>query len=293
MSEKLSFSGHESFICKQFWLKKVFDFANGKLSFNDEHAVVELGVGKNMVTSLRYWGKSFGIIDDNDQPTQIARYLFGVRGKDPYLEDLATMWLLHYFLVKTNRFSVANLIFNQFRKERSEFTRDQLVNFLIRKSKEFETNTDNENTLERDANVFIRMYSKPQRGENVEIEDDFTGILIDSDLIKRSKQRGLEGKLTEWYKIDSEDRVDLPYQIVLFSILDTYQGQTSITFRELLTGKNSPGVVFALNPDGFYYKLKEIASAYRGITFTETAGNQILQLRNNINQTEVLDDYYG
>lgn len=74
---KLCFSGHESFICKQFWLKKVFDFANKKKGFNDETSVVDLGVGKNMVSSLRFWGKAFGMLDERDSPTEMAEYLFG------------------------------------------------------------------------------------------------------------------------------------------------------------------------------------------------------------------------
>ncbi|HMR90809.1 MAG TPA: DUF4007 family protein [Chitinophagaceae bacterium] len=293
MAQKLYFSGHESFICKQFWLKKIFDYSNANKSFGDEMAVVELGVGKNMVASLRYWGRAFGVLDDKDAPTEIAHYLFGRRGKDIYLEDFATIWLLHYHLIKTNRFSVSNLVFNEFRKERIEFTKDQLINFLHRKAKEHDSNTANENTIERDSNVFIRMYSKPQKGENFEIEDDFNGILIDLDLIKRYKQRGLDGKLTEWYKIESEDRIDLPYQIALFNILDTYEGAKSISFRELLTGPNSPGAVFALNADGLYNKLQQIKTNYKGITYTETAGVQLLQFKTSFNKYEILNDYFS
>ncbi len=46
---KLSFSGHESFHCRQFWLKKGYDFVQRRGKFSDKNAVVELGVGKNMV----------------------------------------------------------------------------------------------------------------------------------------------------------------------------------------------------------------------------------------------------
>lgn len=293
MIQKLYFSGHESFVCKQFWLKKIFDFINDEKAFNDEIAVVQLGVGKNMVSSLRYWGRAFGILDERDTLTDISHYLFDLDGKDMYLEDLATIWLLHYQLTKTNRFSIVSLVFNEFRKERIEFTREQLINFLLRKTKEYETNTDNGNTIERDVTVFIRMYSKPQKGESFEIEDDFTGILLDMDLIKRYKQRGLDGKLEEWYKIESEDRIDLPFQLVLFSILDNYEEQQSITFRELLIGKNSPGSIFALNADGLYTKLQQIVNNYRQIVYTETAGNQILQFKTLFNKYEILNDYYS
>src|SRR5690349_10337146 len=125
MSIKLSFSGHESFICKQFWLKKVFDFSIDKKDFNKETAVVELGVGKNMVASLRYWGRAFGIMDEKDHPTPLAKYIFGDRGRDPYLEDIGTIWLLHYYLLKRNKASIYSFVYNELRKERIDFTRDQ------------------------------------------------------------------------------------------------------------------------------------------------------------------------
>ncbi|GAB2769863.1 DUF4007 family protein [Rhabdobacter roseus] len=291
--DKLSFSGHESFICKQFWLKKVFDYATDGKSFNDEFAVVRLGVGKNMVTSLRFWGRAFGVLDEADAPTEIALYLFGETGKDTYLEDLATVWLLHYQLVRTNRFSVSSLVFNALRKERIEFTHEHLVYFLLRKTKEYGANTDNPKTIERDANVFLRMYSKPRREESLEIEDDFAGILNDLDIVKRYKQRGLDGKLVDWYKIEAGEPFDLPFQIVLFVILDNYEGQKSITFRELLTGVNSPGSVFALSAEGLFAKLKQITDYYKEAVYTETAGNQVLQFKKLPSKFDILNEYYN
>lgn len=58
---KYAFSGHESFQCKGLWLKKGYDYVKAGLSFTDDYAVVELGVGKNMVASIRYWLRAFGI----------------------------------------------------------------------------------------------------------------------------------------------------------------------------------------------------------------------------------------
>ena len=51
---KLTFSGHESFTCRQFWLKKGYDFLIAGHSFADPDAVVHLGVGKNMVSAIHY-----------------------------------------------------------------------------------------------------------------------------------------------------------------------------------------------------------------------------------------------
>ena len=44
-------------------------------NFNASDAVIALGVGKNMVSSIRYWLKVFGI-SNQDEPSRIADYLF-------------------------------------------------------------------------------------------------------------------------------------------------------------------------------------------------------------------------
>ncbi len=60
-NKKYTFSGHESFPCKTLWLKKGYDFIMAGKDFNDPTAVVDLGVGKNMVAAVRYWYKVFGV----------------------------------------------------------------------------------------------------------------------------------------------------------------------------------------------------------------------------------------
>ncbi len=291
MAEKLTFSGHESFICKQFWLKKVYDFAMKQKKFNDETSVVELGVGKNMVASLRYWGKAFGIMDENDAATPLANYLFSNNGADSYMEDFGTIYLLHYNLVKNNKASIYSLIFNEFRKERIDFTKDQLHAFLKRKCMEISPATYNANTINTDINVFLRNYVKPHRDDKIDVEDDFSGLLIDLEFIKTSKQKSEEGMVT-WYKLDSEDRLDLPAEIILYTILDNYKNTQSISFRELLTGFNSPGAIFTLTSDSLYNKITQLTDKYKQLVYTETAGNQVLQIKSNLKTQTILNAYY-
>lgn len=291
MSIKLSFSGHESFICKQFWLKKVYDFAVASKKFSDESSVVDLGVGKNMVASLRFWGRSFGIMNDQDAVTALAKYIFSEKGKDPYLEDFGTIWLLHYNLVKTNKASIYNFVFNEFRKERIDFTKEQLHGFLKRKCEEFAPSVYNPNTMTTDVNVFLRNYVKPHGDDKVDIEDDFAGIIIDLDLVRSYKQRTDQGVISR-YKIEGMERLELPAEIVLYCILDNYEGEKSIGFRELLYGTNSPGSVFALNAEGLYDKIEKITEQYREVVYTETAGNQVLQIKGNLAKQNILNDYY-
>ena len=125
---KYSFSGHESFYCKSLWLKKGYDFVSANKNFNSEDAVVDLGVGKNMVASIRYWLRAFDLLDKKGNTTEIADYLFNNEdGRDPYIEDLGTLWLLHYLLVKTELASIYKLFFIGFQREKNNEFDDKIA----------------------------------------------------------------------------------------------------------------------------------------------------------------------
>jgi hypothetical protein len=134
---KIGFSGHETFVCRTFWLKKGYDFLKEGQSFSQEDAVVRLGVGKNMVTAINFWMRGFYMLDrESNVITTLATYLF--EGKDPFLEDIASLWLLHYSVVKNQKVFIFNIFFNEFTKERNEFTKEHLIGFMKRKTEEDE-----------------------------------------------------------------------------------------------------------------------------------------------------------
>ena len=159
MSIKLTFSGHESFQCRQLWLKKGYDFIKQGRKFTEEDAVVELGVGKNMVAGISFWMKAFGMLDKDGELTEFADYILDSdEGKDPYFEDEATLWLLHYQLVTQNIASTYNLIFNEYRREKIEFTKDNFIAFVLRKAEELNISQINKNTVATDFEVLTKMY---------------------------------------------------------------------------------------------------------------------------------------
>ena len=66
-----SFSGHQTFPFRYTWLKKGVD-AVGKNAniFTDDEASVNLGVGKNMVQSIRHWCLTTKLIKKNGKKTR-------------------------------------------------------------------------------------------------------------------------------------------------------------------------------------------------------------------------------
>ncbi len=212
--EKLRFSGHESFHCRHFWLKKGYDFVKQKGNINDEDSTSKLGVGKNMVASINYWMKAFSIKDEGNDLTKLGDRLFGSTGFDPFLEDIGTLWLLQYYLVSTSYASIYFLAFKEFRKKHlsSRFTLRQLETDIKREL--LKTNVPfSENTIQTDIRVFIRSYLA-DTGNKRDMEDSLSSILIDLNLLsKLDGERQDEGGT---YRINVTEREEIPTPIFLF-----------------------------------------------------------------------------
>jgi hypothetical protein len=285
--KKFVFSGHESFQCRQLWLKKGYDYIKSGKSFNDDDAVVQLGVGKNMVASIRFWMKAFGLVTQDDKTTPFAEKLLAPDGWDPYLEDEASLWLLHYQLVKTGVASTYSLVFNELRREKIEFTRENYISFVKRKAESTGEFQANEKTLHDDFNVLIKMYLRSD-SQIKDREDSFSGILTELDLIK-SFSRGKD----DYYVLENTDKAEIPDDVVLFAILDNDNFDLSVSLSSLEQDPDSVGSVFALSKTGLLNKIESLASkASNKMVFNDHAGIKELQFREKIAALKVLDRYY-
>ncbi|MCI0621605.1 MAG: DUF4007 family protein, partial [Acidobacteria bacterium] len=101
---KYRISGHESFPCRYTWLPKAVHGLqkNPNLFADETGAMVDLGVGKNMVRSIRFWAHAAGVVatakNCQYSLTDFGVSLLGEHGRDPFLEDIRTLWLLHWKL---------------------------------------------------------------------------------------------------------------------------------------------------------------------------------------------------
>lgn len=67
MSLKPTFGRHETFAFRYGWLKKGLDLTlQNSAIFSQDKALVELGVGKNMVRSIRHWCLATEILQEQD-----------------------------------------------------------------------------------------------------------------------------------------------------------------------------------------------------------------------------------
>lgn len=279
--KKYSFSGHESFFCKSLWLKKGFDYINEGADYNAPDAVVRLGVGKNMVSSIRYWMKAFGMTQ-NDTLTNIANYILNTdTGKDPYIEDLGTLWLFHYLLVSTGEATLYNLVFMRLQKERKVFDRQNVLNFVRRvMTEDNKQNLFNENTVKKDIGVLLQSYVLPQKSKAL---DDYSALLIDLDLIKMNP----DGKT---YAFNLEGKRQIPWQIFLYAIIKVKGTDNTVSYDTL----QEIGLVFCMNDLEVIEMCKTIQEHHsQEVRYSDTAGIKQLQFIQEIKEEEALEEYYG
>jgi hypothetical protein len=231
--------------------------------------------------------KAFNVIDAQDTPTEFGARLFnGENGYDPFLEDDASLWLLHYQLVKSRIASTYSIIYNDFRREKILFSRETYVNYLKRRRESDPSLTFNENTVSDDFGVFVKMYQYSESGKD--IEDSFSGILSELELLK-TIGKGRE----EQFQIENAERHQLPAHIVLYAILDNDSYGNSISLNTLEYERNSPGSIFALNRIGLTNKIIDIVTEYKDVTYTDHAGIKELQFKIKPSAFSILDTYYG
>lgn len=287
MMKKYTFSGHESFQCRQLWLKKGYDLIKSGKSFNDDDAVVVLGVGKNMVSSIRFWMKAFNLLSSDDKLTTFAHKLLADDGYDPYLEDEASLWLLHYQLVNSAFSSTYSIVFNELRREKIEFTRDNFIAFIKRKSETEKSLSVNEKTLYEDFSVLSKMYLRSD-AQSKDKEDSFSGLLTELDLLK-CFSKGKE----EFFIIENNERPEIPDEVILYAILDNETFDLSVNLNNIEHDYNGVGTVFALNRPGILSKIESIASRYSYIVFNDHAGVKELQFKKKPSALSILDKYYA
>jgi hypothetical protein len=299
---KYTFSGHDSFQCRLLWLKKGYDYLQAGRSFNADDAPVVLGVGNNMVRAIRFWLRAFGLLNETDeQPNELAHLLFGgtdaVPGCDPFLEDEATLWLLHYQLVRTNFASTYSLIFNELRKRKIEYTREDYVRYVEQKGRE-DNFPVNPKTVADDFAVFLRMYYRSATGSSDsarEREESLAGILAELELVSAFGRRTEGGKTeTQVYVITPTERDDVPAAWLLYALLDAPELGLSINLDTLENDPGMPCAVFAMNRAGLRRKIEMLTAQHTYLTFNDQAGVRELQFRTKpADKYQILRDYYA
>ncbi|MDR5853269.1 DUF4007 family protein [Caballeronia sp. LZ062] len=270
------FSGHESFVCRYGWLRKVFDAVNAspEILKKDAEATERLGIGRNMVRSLQFWGEATGVIQvaRGDGKGHVAgptgRLLFNDGGWDPFLEKPESLWLLHWWLSANANIAAWNVVFGDVSMAR--FEKADVVAKLTQRGAG-NARALAQSTVEQHTSIFLQSYVRT----NESTDDSLWCPLQDLKLVRPVPSR--TGATI--YDSSVASPIGLSVRVFTAALAHFFRMQSSkrksLPMHELALAKLSPGAIFRLDEPRLYDFLQQTECLTGGaIRLIDTADTQ-------------------
>ena len=297
------FSGHESFTCRYAWIPKAVEAisANPGIFGDIEEAMVQLGLGKNMVQSLRFWVQAMRVAESGSsaglQITEFGKQVFGKGGLDPYLEDTTTLWLLHWQLCSHNNNPLFawHFLFNRFHEP--DIVRSNVVDAMERESTLLARPLAKA-TLAQHFDIFMHTYVPTRGTKNDILEDNLDCPLVELELISSNGQKvNRQGKVEAAFCFDREPKPELSNGVFLYAVYDYWRrykpGEVTLSLSELATGLGSPGQVFKMPEDEVRTRLASVNGWEEDFEYKESAMfEQLKRVRSNYTPSELIEYAY-
>lgn len=297
-----SFARHETFHPRYGWLRKAYEAASlGPETFSRDDATVELGVGKNMVNAIRYWGLAFDLLDEvrlpgrgrtsSYVPSALADALFDDAGWDPYLEDPASLWLLHWRLLRPRCLApVWWLAFNVF--EPAQFDEEHLLHEVeqhVASTSEWTRIVPA--SVKKDVDCVLRMYAAARARGRDAFEDVLDCPFRELGLLEPVPE---EPRSYRWVY---GAKPTLAPEIVAHTAVDyafSEAGGSTVSLTTLATAVGGPGRAFKLPEAALYESLSAAAEHVAGIRVVSPAGIRQLVIVSDDERlpTQILESYY-
>lgn len=288
----MKFRAHETFFIRKGWLSKGMKHVLRKPNVfvdKEENPMDVLGIGSNMVKSLRYWLQAVGLTQEprsgrRDQtPTSLGNAIYA---HDRFIEEMGTLQLLHYKLATNKEDATAwYFFFNKFTA--TEFTREDFVNslqsYILMSGESISVAS---RSLSEDFACIINTYVpryKTNPGK-VSPENNIDCPLGELGLID------ILAKKTFKKSIPSANSFD-PW-IVLAIIYDQANSRNQIGLNELLTAEGNIGRVFNLDSITMIEILRRVEKL-GALKIIRTAGLDVVHLLKDYTFLDCVENYYA
>lgn len=294
-----TFARHETFHPRYGWMRKSVKYSSEDPGvFVAENATVTLGVGKNMVRAIRYWGQAAHLIthapgadarSGRVVPTRTGLAVFGDEGADPYLEDPGTLWLVHWNLLRpTCQVPAWWLLFH--RMAAVEFTEAEASAFITEEVRRSAWDLPHHSSIEKDVSCLVRTYAAVSRGR-ASIDDILDCPLRHLGLVEEVRR----GR----FRFNTGRKATLPPEIVLYAALDWMSmqagGAASASFGRLVHEAGSPGRAFRMAEPAVRDAVESATLLTSVGSLTSSAGTTLLTVEGDLEEAkfEVLGSYYA
>lgn len=299
-------AGHESFPCRYTWLPKAVRglAADPRLFSDEDRAMVDLGVGKNMARSIRFWAQVSGMTTSAAKGsghalTQFGCTLLGEHGLDPFLEDIRTLWLIHWNLSSETKSPLLawDYLLNHWQQP-------DLVPSVVVKALQNEAGRQEINhspvTIEQHFDTFLHTYI-PTRGRKGEVqEDNLDCPLVELELIVRVGERPVDrvaGRAEPIYAFRREEKPEITTELFVYCLNDfwdkRHSTESTLSFREIAHGHGSPGQIFKLPEEHVRARVERLAEVTEEtFVYSESANLQQVHRREKPVSAVLLRDMY-
>jgi hypothetical protein len=300
MNRQYRFSGHQTFPLRIAWLPKAIqEIVSGNDPLTDfDVGIVSLGLGKNMVEALRCWIEAFQVAHKHEDGwvlTDVGELIFSpTNGLDPFLEDHATNWLLHWLISSNTQapFFAWECLFNRW--PTAEFSASAVVE-AFRKELEQHQKTASIITLKQHWEVFLHSYRPPRATRG---EDHLDCALSVLGLIQEAGERqNAAGKWETLFAFDTGPKTAIPQQLFAFFVHDwwnrAFPSEQTIALRELVAGSHSPGRILRMAESEILQRVSNLARAQPNVFQTTESANlrQLRRVRPNNGHAELRAAY--
>jgi hypothetical protein len=297
------FSGHETFPCRYAWLPKAYLAIreDARIFADEEAAMVALGIGKNMVRACRFWVLLVGIARLEDARYVLTdfgnRLLHPTHGLDPYLEDIRTLWLIHWQLCQGEMPLFAwDYLLNRW--PHPEMTRTAVLTAFSEEAQRLDRKLSSV-TLEQHFDTFLHTYFPTRSRKGEVLEDNLDCPLVELDFIQKCGERAVDnsGKREVIYSFRRESKDDINPELFIYCLNDFWlqhaPNEMTLNFRDVAIGRGSPGQVFKLPEWDIRDRLDSLEADSGGaFRFQESqAQSQVIRTR-EINPYTLLDAVY-
>jgi hypothetical protein len=286
------FSGHESFACRYGWLPKLHEalLENPDLFADDDAAIIKLGIGKNMVKSIRFWGDAFGLTESEGRrvvASPFAKALLDQKtGRDPYLEDNASLWRLHWRITTNANLGAWTTAFMDLAD--TEILKDSFLKSVQLKAVSAR-GAITSGTVTQHVDIFIRTYDSGRSSATAVVEDGL-GCPLQELALLDLVDAGASPVLR--FKRGPKPDIDLP--AMAFAVVDfwrwTAPNSLSLSLRSLMMDRRSPGAVFRLDESSLHRALEEITGVAKGFRLREDGSGGIDLVRSAETPLSILEE---
>ncbi|MFE3558387.1 DUF4007 family protein [Streptomyces sp. NPDC059193] len=276
-----AFGRHRGYPPRYGWLRKVhLALLDDPACLRRPDATVILGVGSSMVPAMAFWSQAFGLSSPCDRgltPTARGRWLLDEeQGADPFLEEVASLYLLHWWLLSATPSHVPSWRYLFGHTGLRSYSRKALHELITDAAERAGWRTPAPSVVANDIACLVSMYAPSNPDQPRErVEDTLLNPFRSLHLLVSGPSLNGFGDRTHTLTINRTAGQTCPASVLTYACLDYAArirgpGPGSISVARLAAAPDGPGRLLLTDTPGLLRALRSTSARHEGLAVTES-----------------------